>query len=111
MAVVRGRSMLPGLRDGDRLLMLHGGTPVPGRLAVVLLPDGVLAVKRAVRREPAGWWVARDNPAEGVDSRHVGAIPPDRIVGRVLCRIWPLWRRTGPRVSSGDRGSAGDPGL
>lgn len=111
MAVVRGRSMLPGLRDGDRLLMLHGGAPVPGRLVVVLLPDGVLAVKRAVRREAAGWWVARDNPAEGVDSRHVGAIPPDRVVGRVLCRIWPLWRRTGPGVSSADRGSAGDLGL
>jgi phage repressor protein C with HTH and peptisase S24 domain len=103
--------MLPGLRDGDRLLMLHGGTPRAGGLVVVLLPDGVLAVKRAVRREPAGWWVARDNPDEGVDSRHVGAIPPDRIVGRVLCRVWPPWRPGARVVSRCRRGRSGGPGL
>jgi len=89
LAVVHGRSMHPTLQDGDRLLVLHGAAPVPGRLVVVTMPDGVLAVKRAVRREGAGWWVARDNPHEGVDSRHVGAIPDPRVLGRVVCRLWP----------------------
>jgi signal peptidase I len=86
-AVVRGRSMEPTLYDGDRLLMLHGSTPRPGRLAVVRLPGGVVAVKRAVRREAEGWWVERDNPVMGVDSWAVGAVPDDDVLGRVLLRL------------------------
>ena len=89
VAVVRGRSMLPTLRDGDRLLVVHGASPRVGRLAVVRLPDGVLAVKRVSRREPGGWWVERDNPAEGVDSWTVGAVPDADVVARVLVRLWP----------------------
>jgi phage repressor protein C with HTH and peptisase S24 domain len=89
LAVVRGRSMLPTLRDGDRLLVVHGASPRLGRLAVVRLPDGVLAVKRVTRREPGGWWVERDNPAEGVDSWTVGAVPEPDVVARVLVRLWP----------------------
>jgi phage repressor protein C with HTH and peptisase S24 domain len=89
MAVVRGRSMLPTLRDGDRLLVAHGAAPRRGGLALVRLPDGVLAVKRATRREPDGWWVERDNPAEGVDSWSVGAIPDRDVLARVLGRLWP----------------------
>jgi phage repressor protein C with HTH and peptisase S24 domain len=89
LAVVRGRSMLPTLRDGDRLLVVHGARPRVGRLAVVRLPDGVLAVKRVTRREPGGWWVERDNPAEGVDSWTVGAVPDSDVLARVLARLWP----------------------
>jgi phage repressor protein C with HTH and peptisase S24 domain len=89
LAVVRGRSMLPTLRDGDRLLVVHGAAPRVGRLAVVRLPDGVLAVKRVTRREPGGWWVERDNPAEGVDSWTVGAVPDSDVLARVLARLWP----------------------
>ena len=92
IAVVRGRSMSPTLRDGDRLLVVHGAAPRPGRLAVVRLPDGVLAVKRTTRREPAGWWVERDNPAEGVDSWSLGAIPERDVVARVVGRLWPAPR-------------------
>ena len=79
--------MEPTLREGDLLLVLHGGRPRVGRLVVVRLPDGVVAVKRAVRREPGGWWVARDNPWEGVDSWRVGAVPDDDVVARVLARV------------------------
>jgi phage repressor protein C with HTH and peptisase S24 domain len=89
LAVVRGRSMLPTLRDGDRLLVLHGARPRLGRPAVVRLPGGVLGVKRVTRREQGGWWVERDNPEEGVDSWAVGAIPDDDVVARVLVRVWP----------------------
>ncbi|HEU0287398.1 MAG TPA: S24/S26 family peptidase [Nocardioidaceae bacterium] len=92
-AVVRGRSMQPTLWDGDRLLVRYGASPRIGDLAVVRLPDGVVAVKRVARREPGGWWVERDNPAEGVDSWSVGAIPEADIVARVIRRVWPLFRR------------------
>jgi SOS-response transcriptional repressor LexA len=89
-AVVRGRSMEPTLRDGDRLLVRHGAPPRVGGLAVVRLPDGVVAVKRATRREGAGWWVERDNPAAGVDSWSVGAIADADVMARVVVRVWPL---------------------
>lgn len=99
VAVVHGRSMEPTLREGDRLLVLHGAQPRLGGIAVVRLPargdvqGRVLAVKRVVRREPEGWWVERDNPYEGVDSWSVGAVPDSEVVARVLCRLWPLGRR------------------
>jgi signal peptidase I len=92
--VVRGRSMRPTLRDGDRLLV-RGVRPKdahlrPGTLVIVQLPGGrPESVKRLLRREPDGWWVERDNPAEGVDSWLVGAIPRPDLIGVVLARIWP----------------------
>ncbi|HEY7044748.1 MAG TPA: S24 family peptidase [Nocardioidaceae bacterium] len=91
LAVVRGRSMEPTLREGDRLLVLYGATPQPGGLVVVRLPDRPVAVKRAARRTSEGWWVERDNPAEGVDSWLVGAIADDDVIAVVLLRFW-RWR-------------------
>jgi phage repressor protein C with HTH and peptisase S24 domain len=79
--------MEPTLREGDVLLVLHGGRPRVGGLLVVRLPDGVVAVKRAVRRDVGGWWVERDNPREGVDSWSIGAIPDGDVVARVLGRL------------------------
>jgi phage repressor protein C with HTH and peptisase S24 domain len=85
--------MQPTLYDGDRLLVVHGIRPRPGGLCVVRLRDGVVAVKRATRRDSGGWWVERDNPREGVDSWSVGAIPDEDVVARVLVRFWPPLRR------------------
>ena len=90
LVAVAGRSMEPTLRDGDRLLVRWGAVPVAGRVAVVRLPGGrPLAVKRLLRREPEGWWVERDNPAEGVDSWSVGAVPDSDVLGLVVRRVWP----------------------
>lgn len=103
--VVRGRSMRPTLRDGDRLLVrtVRPGDPAPrpGTLVVVRLPgDRPEAVKRLLRREPEGWWVERDNPAEGVDSWQVGAIDEPDLVGVVLARIWPRPRLLRPHPAT-----------
>jgi hypothetical protein len=108
--------MLPTLADGDRLLVrrlvgpgspdhrpgsaesLAGAAapwpstaaPRPGALVVVRLPgDRPDAVKRLFGRQDGGWWVERDNPAEGVDSWLVGAIPDDGLLGVVRARLWP----------------------
>jgi hypothetical protein len=85
--------MRPTLRPGDLLLIRYGGRPRVGRLAVVRLPGRGLAVKRVSRRDPGGWWVERDNPAAGVDSWLVGAIPDVDVVALVVCRLWPIRRR------------------
>jgi hypothetical protein len=89
IAVVRGRSMEPTLRDGDRLLVAYGARPRVDRLAVVRLPDRPVAVKRVTARVDDGWWVERDNPADGVDSWLVGAVADDDVIACVLARLWP----------------------
>jgi hypothetical protein len=98
MAVVRGRSMQPTLYDGDRLIVHYGAQPRAGQLVVVRLPARGVAVKRATMRQPVGdstgWWVERDNPAEGVDSWQVGAVPDSDVLAVVRARLWP--RRRAP---------------
>jgi phage repressor protein C with HTH and peptisase S24 domain len=114
--LVKGESMLPALRPGDRLLVRlgvpvragdivvarHPGPPAPDRD-----PDGgpdddrdgaraggaaaVLIIKRAFRRTPAGWWLESDNQraAGRQDSWDFGAVPDRDITGRVVGRYWP----------------------
>jgi signal peptidase I len=89
MAVVSGRSMQPTLREGDRLLVGYGLRPRTGSLVVVRLPGAPISVKRAVRRVPEGWWVERDNVAEGVDSWQLGAVPERDVLAVVILRLWP----------------------
>jgi hypothetical protein len=50
-------------------------------------------VTGAAPGEPGAWWVERDNPAEGVDSWHVGGIPEADVLGRVLLRLPRFTRR------------------
>ena len=93
--VVSGPSMVPTLRDGDRLLVRWGARPAAGRVAVVRLPGGrPVSVKRLAFPRDGGWWVERDNPEVGTDSWLVGAVPPDDVLGLVLLRYWPV-RRAG----------------
>ncbi len=91
--LVRGRSMVPTLHDGDHLLVLWGGRPRPGRLVVVQWPGRPMSVKRAAFLADDGWWVERDNPAEGVDSWQVGAVAPEDVLAVVVGRLWPPIRR------------------
>jgi len=95
IAKVHGRSMEPTLHEGDRVLVLYGGRPRPGRMAVVRLPDGErgprpLAIKRVrgpAPGEPGHWWVERDNPAEGLDSWQVGSIARADVRAIVIARL------------------------
>ncbi len=89
-----GASMLPTLRPGDRLLVSYRRRPVVGSVVVARFPDGTLAVKRVAERHrtPAGisqWWLLSDNAAEGVDSRHRGALADSEVLGVVVLRLWP----------------------
>lgn len=106
LAVVRGRSMEPTLRAGERLLVRYGGRVRPGALVLARFPDGTLTVKRAAERrtdrasEPA-WWLLSDNAAEGVDSRHRGPIRDHDVLAVVVLRLWPRPGRLSGRTPAG----------
>ncbi len=90
VVVVRGRSMLPTLRPGDRLLVRSRRTPRAGDVVVARFADGTPVVKRAAGRRGHGWWLLSDNAAEGVaDSRARGVVPDDAVLGVAVCRVWP----------------------
>lgn len=101
MARVTGASMGPGLRSGDRLLVLHGAAPRPGAVVVARFPDGTLVLKRAVERrttssgEP-GWWLLSDDAERGVDSRHRGPVPERAVLAVAVARLWPRPRPLRP---------------
>jgi signal peptidase I len=99
---VRGPSMSPALKDGDRVLVLRGVyrviRPRSGQIVLAQLNGlrGREVVKRvggAGPREPDSYLLLGDNPALSTDSRHFGAVPRARITGRVLLRYWPNGRR------------------
>lgn len=86
--------MEPTLSPGDLLLVRHGAEVRTGLLVLARFPDGALVVKRvagprASRTGTPGWWLLSDNPAEGVDSRHRGAIAAEHVVAVVRARLWP----------------------
>jgi nickel-type superoxide dismutase maturation protease len=89
---VSGPSMVPALRDGDFVLARRArpGRVRPGDVVVVRHPgraDGLLLIKRAVRREGAGWWLLGDNEFVTSDSREFGAVPDPLVLARAVMRF------------------------
>ena len=92
--LVAGSSMEPALRAGDMLLVGYGARVRPADVVVVALPGGrPLSVKRAVQHTSDGWWVEGDNAGASTDSRQVGAVADEAVLGRVVLRYWPRPRR------------------
>jgi len=86
--------MAPALHAGDHVLVRWGGSVRRGDVVVARRPGRreLLVVKRAVRREQAGWWLAGDNPYGTDDSATFGAVPEADVLGRVVLRYWPFRR-------------------
>jgi len=114
---VAERSMEPALLPGDWLLVrrsLSAGRPVrirPGQIVVAVHPGNpdLLLVKRAVRRELNGWWLASDNPrVAAVDSATFGPVPAALIAGRLLLRYGRARHRQ-PATKQGGPDGSGPP--
>lgn len=94
---VRGRSMLPTLLPGDRLLVARVGRPRPAD--VVLAADPRVPsremIKRVAHIDASGIHLRGDNPAASTDVRAFGPIPAAAIEWRVVLRYWPA-DRIGP---------------
>ncbi|MER7681128.1 MULTISPECIES: nickel-type superoxide dismutase maturation protease [unclassified Streptomyces] len=91
-AEVRGPSMVPTLRHGDRLVVQYGARVRPGDVVVLRHPfqQDLLVVKRAAHRREAGWWVLGDNAFAGGDSTDYGTVPEELVLGKVRLRYRPL---------------------
>jgi signal peptidase I len=99
--VVHGPSMEPTLRAGDRVIVdLWSYRHRPPRRGEVVVFEGTAPVpatwvKRVAEppegRDPAprNVWVLGDNPEVSTDSRQLGPVPVERVVGRVVFRYWP----------------------
>jgi nickel-type superoxide dismutase maturation protease len=100
---VRGRSMAPTLRPGDRLLVVRAPLR-PGD--VVLAPDpwhpGRELIKRVSAVDARGVHLRGDNPEASTDARTFGAVPPAAVRWRALLRYWPL-DRFGPIPAGAQR--------
>lgn len=101
---VRGRSMLPTLRPGDRLVVVRSGRRARvGDVVLALDPRdaGRELVKRVSAVGPDGVALRGDNPAFSTDGRTFGALPVGAVRWRVMARCWPLDRlgRLPPRPS------------
>ena len=105
---VTGRSMVPTLWPGDRVMVVRvpAWWPLrPGSLVAVSDPrsPGRLLVKRA---EPAARRRVRlfgDNPAESTDSRTFGLVPRRSVIG-VACYRYAPPERAGRVLGTGQHG-------
>jgi nickel-type superoxide dismutase maturation protease len=91
---VTGGSMLPTLAAGDLVLVdsraYRDELPAPGEVVVARHPyqrDLRLIKRVATITEEGRVFLQSDNPREGSDSRHFGALSPQRLVGRVTARV------------------------
>jgi len=99
LATVSGPSMVPTLRSGDVVLVRYGGRPRTGGVVLARyrsLPDR-LVVKRVVRADGDGWWLASDNVFAGGDSEVHGTAD---VLGRVVMRLRPGVPRRVGRLAS-----------
>ncbi|MGA8256525.1 MAG: S26 family signal peptidase [Nocardioides sp.] len=92
-AIVRGASMSPTLRPGDRVLLSYRREAQVGDVVLARFADGTVVVKRVGERLSSGWWLVSDAPAIGVDSRHRGPVPDADLLAVARVRIWPRPRR------------------
>jgi signal peptidase I len=94
---VSGRSMVPTLRPGDRLLVetwTFGRRP-PQVGEVVVAPDPRAPTRELVKRVAAvddGRITLRGDAARSTDSRRFGSVPLAAVRARAAFRYWPLAR-------------------
>ena len=84
--------MQPTLEPGDRVLVRRlGRKPAPslGSVVVTWHPQNskLRLIKRLSRWDCKGLWLLGDNPGESTDSRQLGAVPTNLLIGEVVGRL------------------------
>ena len=87
---VTGRSMWPLLKPGDEVLVDPGCAVQRGDIVVARHPfrsDAHIIKRLDGWDERGGLRLLGDNPDESSDSRTLGNVPPDLVVGRVTSQL------------------------
>ncbi|CAN5149272.1 hypothetical protein BH24ACT1_BH24ACT1_06610 [soil metagenome] len=95
---VRGWSMAPSLRPGDRMVAVRGLEGRPGDIVAVhdpRVPTRMLVKRVAAVDADHRLFLAGDAPSASTDSRSFGPVLPSSVAGRVVWRYWP-WEDRGP---------------
>lgn len=84
--------MQPTLKPGDRVLVRRLGqkaAPSLGSVVVTWHPQRseLRLIKRLSRVNSTGLWLMGDNPAESTDSRQLGSVPTNLLIGEVVGRL------------------------
>ena len=87
--------MQPTLEPGDRILVRRlgrkGRKRAPNLESVVVTWHPQRSKLRLIKRlksvEETGLWLLGDNPAESTDSRQLGAVPTNLLIGEVVGRL------------------------
>ena len=84
--------MQPTLEPGDRVLVRRLGrktAPCLGSVVVTWHPQRseLRLIKRLTRWDSTGLWLLGDNPGESTDSRQLGAVPANLLIGEVVGRL------------------------
>jgi nickel-type superoxide dismutase maturation protease len=90
---VAGLSMQPLLHPGEEVLInpqaYRTALPQPGDLVVAEHPHqpGLKLIKWVVSVEPGGCFLKGLNETASTDSRSFGLVPPQKLLGQVVCRF------------------------
>ena len=89
---IEGRSMQPTLEPGDRVLVRRLGLKPPLRLGSVVVTwhpqrSKLRLIKRLNKLDQKGLWLLGDNPANSTDSRQLGPVATNLLIGEVVGRL------------------------
>jgi type IV secretory pathway protease TraF len=112
IVTVKGNSMVPTYRPGDRLLAVRRGlAPLRrGGVVVASLPENMVPGRRVVKRlaarggeaapngtvVPTGHIFLLGDAHESTDSRHFGPVPARSVIGLVVLKLRPEPDRSWP---------------
>lgn len=117
-----------GLDNGDVIILHHPGKEATICKRIIGMPgdtiirsDGGDEELNHTRIVPPGHlWIEGDNTLNSLDSRSYGMVPASLVIGKVVCRLWPLrdyaflgkdangvdhWMRVRARIGRGERPS------
>ena len=119
-----------GLSNGDVIILHHPGKEATICKRIIGIPgdtiirtdggddDEYSTTRRVV--PPGHLWIEGDNSLNSLDSRSYGTVPASLVIGKVVCRLWPLreyvllgmdangvehWKRVSARIGRGGRTS------
>jgi signal peptidase I len=114
-----------GLQHGDVIILHHPSKEATICKRIIGMPGDTIVRTDLVDEEsshrvvpPGHLWIEGDNTNNSLDSRSYGTVPASLVIGKVVCRLWPLrdyislgmdangmehWKRVSARIGRGER--------